>query len=107
PGAIREQKRLAAVVLEDLGVPVIAAGITTIAGLLCLMTHIIVPAKQLGILGAIGITFALVCSLLFVPAVLAVLPVPPPIASLAGEARKGLLERGLARVADLVVARPK
>ena len=79
PDAQLTPTSMAVLVVEDLGTPVIAAGITTIAGLLCLTTHIIVPASQLGILAAIGVGFALFASLMFIPAVLAVLPLPPPV----------------------------
>ena len=107
PGRDRSKTAIAQRVLEDLGGPVVAAGLTTMAGLLCLTTHIIVPAKQLGILASIGVGFALLASICFVPALLAVLPVAEPIASLTGEAESTRLERLLAWVADLVVARPK
>ncbi len=50
--------------------PVILTGLTTIAGVAGLITHIMIPAKQMGIVSAIGITFALVMSLTFVPAAL-------------------------------------
>ena len=37
---------------------ILATGVTTMAGLLCLVTHIIIPAEQLGILAAVGVGFA-------------------------------------------------
>lgn len=61
-------------VMKSLSGPVIVAGITTIIGMLCLQSHIIVPAKQLGVLAAIGITFALAASLMLIPAILSFLP---------------------------------
>ncbi len=107
PGKDRTRASVAKRVLEDLGGPVIAAGLTTMAGLLCLTTHIIVPAKQLGILASIGVGFALLASICFVPAVLAVLPVAEPVESLTvgGEATR--LERLLRWTAQHVVRRPK
>ncbi len=93
--------------LADLGPPVLAAGITTMAGLLCLQTHIIVPAAQLGVLAAIGVGFALVCSLGFIPAVLAVLPVAPPLTHQAASGGGRGLEGMLERVSRLVVSRPR
>lgn len=105
-GKVRDSRFLARVVLEDLGPPVIAAGITTMAGLLCLTTHIVVPARQLGILAAAGVGFALLCSLGFIPAVLAVLPVPKPLASLSGPEGPSGLERLLQSVAGWVVRNP-
>ncbi len=99
-------QEMAVLVVEDLGTPVIAAGITTIAGLLCLTTHIIVPAAQLGILAAIGVGFALLASLMFIPAVLAVLPLPEPVAT--GHDEEGsLLDRGLVHVAHFVAHSPR
>ena len=53
--------------------PVILTGLTTIAGVSGLMTHIMLPAKQMGIASAIGIVFALILSLTFIPAVLVML----------------------------------
>lgn len=105
-GKVRDRRFLARVVLEDLGPPVAAAGITTMAGLLCLTTHIVVPARQLGILAAIGVGFALLCSLGFIPAVLAVLPVPRPLGTLADPETPRGLERALHAVAGWVVRNP-
>ena len=107
PGKKRDRKTLARVVLTDLGPPVLAAGVTTMAGLLCLLTHIVVPAQQLGILAAVGVGFALLCSLGFIPAVLAVLPVPKPLASLSHTEGPQGLERWLHRVASGVARNPR
>jgi len=54
-------------VLTQLSWPVLLTAATTIAGVLGLLTHVIVPAKQVGILAAIGIFIALILSLLFIP----------------------------------------
>jgi len=107
PGRDRSKAGLAKRVLEDLGGPVVAAGLTTMAGLLCLTTHIIVPAKQLGILASIGVGFALLCSICFLPALLAVMPVAEPVQSLTAGGESTRLERMLRWIATLVVARPK
>ncbi|MEN0063075.1 MAG: MMPL family transporter [Myxococcota bacterium] len=106
PGRKRERIHLARTVLLDLGPPVLAAGVTTMAGLLCLLTHVVVPAQQLGVLASVGVGFALLCSLAFIPAVLAVLPVPKPLASLASDEGPTGLERGLHAVASQVVRAP-
>ncbi len=107
PGRDRERTSLARTVLLDVGPPVVAAGVTTMAGLLCLLTHVVVPAQQLGVLAAAGVGFALLCSVMFIPAVLAVLPVPPPLASLASAEGPTGLERGLHAVASRVVSAPR
>ncbi|MBN2528681.1 MAG: RND family transporter [Deltaproteobacteria bacterium] len=69
-------KQLAHSAIASLNQPILASGITTIVGLLCLLSHIIIPAEQLGVLAAIGVAFAVVGSLVFIPAVIAVLPKP-------------------------------
>lgn len=107
PGKDRTPKVIAARVLEDLGGPVIAAGLTTMAGLLCLKMHIIVPAQQLGVLASIGVAFALLASVCFIPSLLAVLPPAEPLESLTEGGSGSALERALARLADAVIARPK
>lgn len=66
-------------VFKELALPVLLTGITTIAGMLCLMTHTIVPAAQLGVLSSVGILFALLASIFFIPAVLSLLKTPKPI----------------------------
>jgi len=54
--------------------PILLCALTTIAGVLALLTHIIVPAREVGILAAIGITWALILSLTYIPAALSILP---------------------------------
>ncbi len=56
--------------LGTLNIPVLFSGLTTIAGVLGLLTHTIIPARQVGILAATGITTALVMSLLLIPALI-------------------------------------
>ena len=50
--------------------PVFLTGMTTIVGIMGLVTHVILPAKQMGIVSAIGVGFALLLSLVFIPAVM-------------------------------------
>jgi len=59
--------------------PILLTGLTTIAGILGLLSHVIIPAKQLGILAALGIGYALLLSLFFIPAVLSFLPKGKPV----------------------------
>lgn len=108
PGAHQSRRELAGGVVRALAVPVLLTGITTIAGLMCLLTHIVVPAKQLGILASAAVGFALLGSLTFIPAVLAILPRAKPIVAANGEEHpRHLLERMLASLAGAVVRRPK
>lgn len=107
PGSGMDGPKLARSVVGALGAPVIAAGITTMAGLLCLTTHIIVPAAQLGILASIGVLFALLGSLAFIPALLAVMPVAKPIEGLHDVTQANALDRGLNWTAHWVGRQPK
>jgi len=61
---------LAKNVFTSLKTPILLTGLTTVAGILCLLSHKMFPAKQLGVVAAIGITFALLLSLLLIPSVL-------------------------------------
>ncbi len=105
----RSSKDLARSGILEIGKPTLAAGITTIAGLLCLLTHIIIPARQLGVLAAAGVLFAVTGSLLFVPAVMSLLPRGKPILAEPREKKTklSLFEASLSRTADLVAKRPR
>ncbi len=108
PGVDLVPQELAKKVINELLSPVVVTGVTTIAGLLCLLSHIVTPAKQLGILSAAGVAFALLASLTFIPAVLAVLPrARPVLGTSTSGAKKHILERMLASMAALVIRRPK
>jgi predicted RND superfamily exporter protein len=50
--------------------PILFSGLTTIAGILGLLTHSIIPARQVGVLAATGVTMALIMSLLLIPALI-------------------------------------
>ncbi|WP_286169809.1 MMPL family transporter [Halocella sp. SP3-1] len=99
------EKKLVGKVVSSLGAPIIAAGLTTIAGMLCLISHIMVPAQELGILAAVGIGFALIASITFMPAVMVLLPKAKPLKTTV-EGKKGLLERLLDFTANFVTANP-
>lgn len=97
-----------------LGAPVIAAGITTVVGLLSLATHLIVPARELGLLAGAGISFALSASLLFIPAVLVLLKVETPLKnydfdseSSNQSSKRGIINRILFKTAELVSSKAK
>lgn len=57
-------------IYKDLRRPIIVTALTTIGGILGLLTHTMVPAAQMGVLAAIGIGFALMLSIWFLPALL-------------------------------------
>ena len=113
PGNTLTKQDLAKRVVDALGKPVLAAGITTIVGLMCLLTHIITPAQELGILSSLGVAFALSGSIMFIPAILAVLPKAKPLKNMShagiesGGTKVSLLERFLKKTSRAVVAHPK
>ncbi len=86
--------------------PVVLTGLTTMVGMLCLLTHILIPAKQLGILAAFGIAFALLASLLFIPAMTTLLKIPKPVFH-HDEDKKHVLDRLLTLASYVVTRRPK
>jgi len=97
-----------------LGAPVIAAGITTVVGLLSLSTHLIVPARELGVLAGAGISFALFASLLFIPAVLSLLKVKTPLQNYQPGSKhskeiskNGIIDKILFKTSDLVGRKAK
>jgi predicted RND superfamily exporter protein len=55
---------------NSLNMPVLFSGLTTIAGILGLLTHSITAARQVGILAATGVTLALGLSLVYIPALI-------------------------------------
>ncbi len=67
-------------VLGELGFPMLTAGITTVAGFLCLLTHVVIPAAQLGVLASVGLGFVMLASVSLAPAIMAKLPRGRPIA---------------------------
>jgi predicted RND superfamily exporter protein len=108
PGNTLTPGDLGQTVLFELFKPIGIAGLTTMAGLMCLLMHIIVPAKQLGLLATAGILYALLASLLFVPAMLAILrKAKPVVTAAAGTGRMSLLDRVLSVTARKVSANPK
>ncbi len=105
-GKFRSRKELVGMIFHRLYRPVLLTGLTTVAGILGLLSHVLVPAKQLGVLAAVGVAFALMMSLFFLPAIMLLLKVPPPKLA-KGNGRKHFFEYGLERVAAAVVRRPK
>lgn len=56
--------------LGSLNMPILFSGLTTIAGILGLLSHSIIPARQVGVLAATGVTIALLMSMLMIPALI-------------------------------------
>ncbi|HQP03706.1 MAG TPA: efflux RND transporter permease subunit [Bacteroidales bacterium] len=65
-----DKKVLVQSVFRRLKYPVLLTGLTTIAGILTMVTHVMIPARQTGIIAGWGITAALVFSMFLVPVLL-------------------------------------
>jgi predicted RND superfamily exporter protein len=63
-------KKVSVEIYQDLRKPVLITGLTTIGGMLGLLSHKMPPAAQLGLLAATGIAFALLMSLILIPVLL-------------------------------------
>ena len=99
---------LAIRMFHSLGKPILLTGLTTIAGMLCLLGHVIIPARELGILASVGILYALAASLFFIPAVMSLLPTAKPVRHSGTEDKRlPLLERLLISAGGLVSAHPR
>ncbi|MGD2246031.1 MAG: MMPL family transporter [Candidatus Aminicenantes bacterium] len=107
-GNPHSNKDLAKSIFQSLSKPVLLAGLTTIAGMLCLLGHVIIPARQLGILASFGIVFALAASLLFIPAVVSFLPKGKSVFRNNEKAsQRALLDRVLHFCGTFISRRPK
>ena len=73
----RTGKEIAVESLMALYKPILFTGLITIVGILGLLSHIMVPAKQIGIAAALAIGFSLIVTLLGIPAALSLMKLPP------------------------------
>ncbi len=93
-------------IYKDLKRPIIVTGLTTIAGILGLLTHTMIPAAQLGILAAFGIAFALLLSIWFLPALLSYFT-PKTDAIVNRNNKSPVLQRWLIGFSKTVTTHPK
>lgn len=90
----------------SLNMPILFSGLTTIAGLLGLLTHSIIPARQVGILAAAGVSLALAMSLLLIPALLYIQHNSRKKPRKPKPDRDDLITRVLAKISSVVIGRP-
>ncbi len=100
----RSSEDLAKGVFKELSMPVLLTGITTVAGMLCLTTHTIIPAAQLGVLSSLGILFSLAASIFFIPAVLSLLKTPQPVIR---KEKRPFTEKALKKLSVFISGHPK
>jgi hydrophobe/amphiphile efflux-3 (HAE3) family protein len=72
----RTGKEISAEILKSLYKPILFTGLITIVGILGLLTHVLVPARQIGVVAALAIGFSLVVTLLGIPAALSFMKLP-------------------------------
>ena len=99
-------KQICKQIYGDLYKPIVITGLTTIGGVLGLLTHTMIPAAQLGVLTAIGIGFALILSIWFLPALLSYFKLKKRIEHTT-TTQKAPLDRWLNRIGKWVTQYPK
>ena len=105
PGQAASASALSARVLGELAFPMLTAGITTVAGFLCLLTHVVVPAAQLGVLASAGLGLVMVAAVSLAPAILSKLPLAKPVSVGGGAGPLRSLDRWLGASARFVTRR--
>jgi predicted RND superfamily exporter protein len=73
-GQVRDRREIVTRAVKSVGAPVIMAGLTTIVGFLSNVTSDVKIVKTFGLYTALGVGFAMIIALTFVPAVLLHLP---------------------------------
>ncbi len=99
-------KEICKQIYTDLKKPILITGVTTIGGILGLLSHTMMPAAELGVLTAIGIGFALVLSLWFLPAMLSFFKLKDK-GSVKSKKKNTVLDQGLVRMGNWVTGHPK
>ncbi len=99
-------KNIAGKIFKDMWKPVAITGLTTIIGMLCLLSHRLIPARQLGVLASIGIGFALLSSLILIPITLSFLKKGKPRIQPESNKKKGF-EKFLFAMGTGITKKPK
>ena len=93
--------------LKSVGLSVLLAGITTIAGFASNLSSSITLMKDFGLFTAYGVLVALVISLTFIPAMLLLLPVTKRVVAKKDDGQGRVLARVLARIAHVVATKKR
>lgn len=100
------KRRMISNLTGSLNMPVLFSGLTTIAGILGLLTHSIIPARQVGVLASSGVAMALAMSLLFIPAMIYIRG--PVVRTLISKEGKTLsFDKLLTRLSSMIVKNHK
>jgi hydrophobe/amphiphile efflux-3 (HAE3) family protein len=93
-------------VTGSLNMPILFSGLTTVAGLLGLLAHSIIPARQVGVLAAAGVSIALAMSLLLIPSFIYIQHRPGKKIKPARDLSNDLLSRSIGKLSSIVTRRP-
>ncbi len=99
------RKESVRILTRSLNKPILFTGLTTIAGILGLLSHSIIPAKQLGLLAAAGILLALVLSLVLIP-VLIYFRKPLSAEIISARKKSDIIDRAVRIISKVVIRRP-
>ena len=105
-GEATDMKKVAVSIYRELRNPIIITALTTIGGMLGLLSHKMPPAAQLGVLASVGIALALLMSLFLVPVLLTFYKQPKRRQKPMGN-KKALINRVLTVFAQWVTRYPK
>lgn len=101
-----DMKEIALAINRELRKPIVITALTTIGGMLGLLSHEMPPAAQLGVLASVGIALALALSLYLVPVLLTFYKQPKVKIAAVGS-KKSLIDRVLAVLGKWSVSYPK
>ena len=102
---LASKKELTKNLLKSLNMPILFSGLTTIAGILGLLTHSIIPARQVGVLAAAGVSLALLMSLLLIPSLIFVSRTNL-ISKRPGRDKTKLFENILGKLSAMIIKNP-
>lgn len=89
----------------SLNMPILFSGLTTIAGILGLLLHSVIPARQVGILASVGVATALIMSLLYIPALIYIQK-ERMTKSTKADSGTGIFTRWLDKLSDSIIEYP-
>jgi len=93
--------------LGSLNMPILFSGLTTIAGILGLLTHSVIPARQVGVLAATGVTIALILSLVLIPGLIYLSFSTDKITIEKKKANRRLFNSFLSRLTGIIIQHPR
>lgn len=91
--------------IRSLRLPIFFTGLTTIAGILGLLTHSIKPARHVGILASAGIAYAVILTLFLLPAWLSLLKRSRPISH--RKSANSFTVRALSYISKIITGQPR